>query len=120
VSGGTVAFENRGPEVGATITHPHGQIYAFEFVPELPLRELRRGTRFAEPGERMAAAAGDWRARVPRYVAAGELGFGVYFNPIAPEEAARALREAGSTTRTSTRAGREGSASERKSRTAPA
>jgi UDPglucose--hexose-1-phosphate uridylyltransferase len=36
-----------------------------------------------------------WRARgVPRYIAAGELGSGVYFNPIAPEDAARALREA--------------------------
>jgi UDPglucose--hexose-1-phosphate uridylyltransferase len=36
-----------------------------------------------------------WRAAgVPRYVAAGELGSGVYFNPVVPEEAARALREA--------------------------
>jgi UDPglucose--hexose-1-phosphate uridylyltransferase len=26
-------FENRGPAVGATITHPHGQIYAFDHVP---------------------------------------------------------------------------------------
>jgi galactose-1-phosphate uridylyltransferase len=30
---------------------------------------------------------------VPRFVAAGELGSGVYFNPIAPEEAAESLRE---------------------------
>ena len=36
-----------------------------------------------------------WRAPgVARYVAAGELGSGVYFNPVVPEEAARALREA--------------------------
>lgn len=28
-------FENRGGEVGATIPHPHGQIYAFGFVPPL-------------------------------------------------------------------------------------
>jgi UDPglucose--hexose-1-phosphate uridylyltransferase len=36
-----------------------------------------------------------WRAPgVPRYVAAGELGSGVWFNPVAPEAAARALREA--------------------------
>jgi len=27
-------FENRGREVGATIDHPHGQIYAFDHVPE--------------------------------------------------------------------------------------
>ena len=26
-------FENRGAEVGATISHPHGQIYAFDHVP---------------------------------------------------------------------------------------
>jgi UDPglucose--hexose-1-phosphate uridylyltransferase len=36
-----------------------------------------------------------WRAPgVPRYVAAGELGSGVFFNPVAPEAAARALRDA--------------------------
>lgn len=27
-------FENRGAEVGATISHPHGQIYAFDHVPK--------------------------------------------------------------------------------------
>ena len=27
-----LVFENRGPDVGATIPHPHGQIYAFPFV----------------------------------------------------------------------------------------
>jgi hypothetical protein len=31
---------------------------------------------------------------VPRYVAAGELGSGVFFNPVAPDDAARALRDA--------------------------
>jgi UDPglucose--hexose-1-phosphate uridylyltransferase len=36
-----------------------------------------------------------WRApRVLRYVAAGELGSGVYFNPVDPEAAAQALRDA--------------------------
>jgi UDPglucose--hexose-1-phosphate uridylyltransferase len=33
-------FENRGTEVGVTLQHPHGQIYAFPFVPPLPAREL--------------------------------------------------------------------------------
>jgi UDPglucose--hexose-1-phosphate uridylyltransferase len=28
-----LVFENRGASVGATISHPHGQIYAFPFVP---------------------------------------------------------------------------------------
>jgi galactose-1-phosphate uridylyltransferase len=31
---------------------------------------------------------------VPRYVAAGELGSGVYFNPVPPELAAESLRSA--------------------------
>lgn len=26
-------FENRGPEVGVTMPHPHGQIYAFPYIP---------------------------------------------------------------------------------------
>jgi len=33
-------FENRGVEVGVTLHHPHGQIYAYSFVPPLPAREL--------------------------------------------------------------------------------
>ena len=53
-----LVFENRGAEVGATITHPHGQIYAFDFVPAVPLRELERGRPFDEPGR---AARGDER-----------------------------------------------------------
>jgi UDPglucose--hexose-1-phosphate uridylyltransferase len=27
------AFENRGEEVGVTLTHPHGQIYAYSYIP---------------------------------------------------------------------------------------
>jgi UDPglucose--hexose-1-phosphate uridylyltransferase len=174
-----LVFENRGAEVGATIAHPHGQIYAFDFVPEAPLRELTRGSPFTEPGDRLVSSSPGWRAWVPeapvfpyalllvpddpvpdlpsldgdgrdglarllvdvlerldrlfdaqtpymlwvhqrpfdggawpsarlhveivspwraafvtRYVAAGELGSGVYFNPVAPDDAARALRDA--------------------------
>ena len=33
-------FENRGREVGATIDHPHCQIYAFEHVPQRTLQRL--------------------------------------------------------------------------------
>jgi UDPglucose--hexose-1-phosphate uridylyltransferase len=33
-------FENRGAEVGVTLHHPHGQIYAFPFVPPVAVREL--------------------------------------------------------------------------------
>lgn len=31
-------FENRGPEVGVTLHHPHGQIYAYPQVPPVPAR----------------------------------------------------------------------------------
>jgi UDPglucose--hexose-1-phosphate uridylyltransferase len=33
-------FENRGVEVGVTLPHPHGQIYAYPFVPPVAAREL--------------------------------------------------------------------------------
>jgi UDPglucose--hexose-1-phosphate uridylyltransferase len=35
-------FENRGVEVGVTLQHPHGQIYAYPFVPPVAARELER------------------------------------------------------------------------------
>ena len=35
-------FENRGVEVGVTLQHPHGQIYAYPFVPALCARELEQ------------------------------------------------------------------------------
>jgi UDPglucose--hexose-1-phosphate uridylyltransferase len=31
-------FENKGVEVGVTLHHPHGQIYAYPFVPPVPTR----------------------------------------------------------------------------------
>jgi UDPglucose--hexose-1-phosphate uridylyltransferase len=33
-------FENRGVEVGVTLHHPHGQIYAYPFVPPVVQRQL--------------------------------------------------------------------------------
>ena len=38
-------FENRGEQVGVTLHHPHGQIYAYPFVPPVPATELRRQTK---------------------------------------------------------------------------
>jgi UDPglucose--hexose-1-phosphate uridylyltransferase len=32
-------FENRGVEIGVTLHHPHGQIYAYPFIPPIPARE---------------------------------------------------------------------------------
>jgi UDPglucose--hexose-1-phosphate uridylyltransferase len=173
-----LVFENRGASVGATIPHPHGQIYAFDFVPDLPRRELELGDTFDDSGDRLVADTPGWRAwvpeapifpyalrlvpdtpvpdlpslddagrdglasllvdvlerldrvfgaqtpymmwihqrpfdggnwplaqlhveivspwraaGVPRYIAAGELGSGVFFNPVRPDAAAEALRQ---------------------------
>ena len=41
-------FENRGEEVGVTLNHPHGQIYAYPFVPPIPARELEESARHRE------------------------------------------------------------------------
>jgi UDPglucose--hexose-1-phosphate uridylyltransferase len=179
-------FENRGPEVGATIAHPHGQLYAFPDVPDAARRELDHGgdggcplCHLEAPGERLVHEGAGWVTEVPvaaqwpfelllrptdhvvdlpaagpaghrglgaalvdglarldrlfdapmpymlwvhqrptdggswpaahlhvhvapllrsagtpRFVAAGELGSGMYFNPVAPEDAAARLREA--------------------------
>jgi UDPglucose--hexose-1-phosphate uridylyltransferase len=175
--GYVLVFENRGAAVGATIDHPHGQIYAFAEVPDAPARELDGPCALCDDdvGGRLVTAVGGWRAYVPaaaewpyelrlapahhagsladtdrgalaavlvdalarldrlfapdpmpymlwihqrptdggawptahvhvhiaplfrspgtpRFVAAGELGSGVYFNPVAPEDAATHLR----------------------------
>ena len=57
-----LVFENRGPEVGATIAHPHGQIYGFHSVPPAAMAELGEGQGEAglgpeAPGDRLVAAA---------------------------------------------------------------
>jgi UDPglucose--hexose-1-phosphate uridylyltransferase len=41
-------FENRGVEVGVTLHHPHGQIYAYPFVPPLAARELSQQRAYFE------------------------------------------------------------------------
>ena len=35
-------FENRGQKAGATIAHPHGQIYAYPYIPARIAREMPR------------------------------------------------------------------------------
>jgi UDPglucose--hexose-1-phosphate uridylyltransferase len=177
-----LVFENRGAAVGATIPHPHGQIYAYDEIPPVPARELaaagcplctppaddlvvhdsggwrtsvpaaadwpygllvapeahlpdlpavddagrdglaealidafgRLDRLFAAPMPYMAwfhqrpTDGGDWPAAhvhlhvapllrspgTPRYVAAAEVGGGIFFNPVRPEDAAAALRDA--------------------------
>ena len=173
-----LVFENRGAEVGATIAHPHGQIYAFDAVPPAPATERDlMADRPARQDDRHVSSVGAWSAwtarastwpidlriagdeaapdlpsldpqsrddlagllvdvagridglydkplpymlwfhqrpfdgrewhgpplhahlvspwrddGVARFVAAGELGSGVFFNPVPPEVAAAALR----------------------------
>jgi UDPglucose--hexose-1-phosphate uridylyltransferase len=41
-------FENAGEAVGVTMPHPHGQIYAFPFVPPRVERELKSGGSYAK------------------------------------------------------------------------
>jgi UDPglucose--hexose-1-phosphate uridylyltransferase len=45
-------FENRGVEVGVTLHHPHGQIYAYPFVPPIAERELGRQRAYFEQNGR--------------------------------------------------------------------
>lgn len=69
-----LVFENRGAAVGATIPHPHGQIYAFPEVPPVPRRELSQyncatcaelsgvGRWGASQKSRCVAKVGGWQA----------------------------------------------------------
>jgi len=64
-------FENRGPEVGATIDHPHGQIYAYPEVPPVARRELETaaaggcGLCRDEEAELVVVDRGDWVVACP-------------------------------------------------------
>ena len=61
-----LVFENRGAEVGATIAHPHGQIYAFDHVPRTPATEGDVLADRVEQGEdRFVASVDGWRGWVP-------------------------------------------------------
>jgi UDPglucose--hexose-1-phosphate uridylyltransferase len=61
-----LVFENRGAEVGATIAHPHGQIYAYDHVPARQARRLAGGWQpDKDPDERLVLTHGDWVVWVP-------------------------------------------------------
>lgn len=81
-----LVFENRGAEVGATVAHPHGQIYAFDEVPPVALRELEVEGSCPlcdeEPDDRLVATAGGWRAWVPE---AATWPYGLVLAPAAHE-----------------------------------
>ena len=57
-----IVFENRGAEIGATISHPHGQIYAFDHVPPRPARMIAAGWEpEASAGELLILEIDGWR-----------------------------------------------------------
>ena len=69
-------FENRGPEVGATIHPPHGQIYAFGHIPPVQRREAEVAAEHGcpvcaalatdlEEDARVVHAGAEWIAEVP-------------------------------------------------------
>lgn len=71
-----LVFENRGAAVGATIHHPHGQIYGYPFVPPTPAREMPGAAGADCPvcaelasettdGRRIVYDDGNWVAWVP-------------------------------------------------------
>lgn len=66
-------FENHGAEVGATMPHPHGQIYAFTHVPPFVAQRLgaaRRHRRFA--GTCLHCETAEQEAAGPRVIEASE------------------------------------------------
>lgn len=87
-------FENRGAEIGVTLAHPHGQIYAYPFVPPRTERLLAAERRHVEQtgrhlsddilaaeradGRRIVAENDAWTAFVP---AAARWPFEVHLYP---------------------------------------
>ena len=53
----TMPFESRGREVGVTLDHPHGQIYAFPFVPQVQ----QRATKAYDDGFALHHHLKNWR-----------------------------------------------------------
>lgn len=68
-------FENRGEEIGVTLRHPHGQIYAYPFVPPRTRQMLAAVRRHAERtgGDLFAELLAAEREAGTRVVAVNEL-----------------------------------------------
>lgn len=87
-------FENRGEEIGVTLAHPHGQIYAYPFVTPRTDRMLSQARKYADrtganlfadvltgekaTGERIVTTGEYWTAFVP---AAARWPFEVHLAP---------------------------------------
>jgi UDPglucose--hexose-1-phosphate uridylyltransferase len=73
-------FENKGEEVGVTLHHPHGQVYALPFVPPFAGAELAAsGRHLAEKGECLHCSELAAETSGPRVV--HETGTNVAFVP---------------------------------------
>lgn len=78
-----LVFENRGSDVGVTLHHPHGQIYAYPFIPPKPMRALESARRFrARQGRCLFCAVLDAELDDERRIVAETAGF-VAFVPSA-------------------------------------
>ncbi|KNC19655.1 galactose-1-phosphate uridylyltransferase [Arthrobacter sp. RIT-PI-e] len=70
-------FENRGADIGVTLLHPHGQIYAYPFVPPRAAALAQRAAAFFEAsgGRRtlLGSALASERSAGERMVVEGEL-----------------------------------------------
>lgn len=60
-----LVFENRGSEVGATIAHPHCQIYAYDHVPTRPATMFANGWHPDVTEPRLVSEHGSWVTYVP-------------------------------------------------------
>jgi UDPglucose--hexose-1-phosphate uridylyltransferase len=74
-------FENKGAAIGVTLSHPHGQIYAYPFVPPIVAREVARAAEYRvshggclfcavrdaerDDGRRVLASEEGWVAYIP-------------------------------------------------------
>lgn len=72
-------FENKGAAIGVTLTHPHGQIYAYPFVPPVFARELARAAAYRdEHGGCLLCAVRDREVKDERRLIAREDGWVAY------------------------------------------
>jgi UDPglucose--hexose-1-phosphate uridylyltransferase len=59
-----LAFENRGVDAGATLSHPHGQVYAFDHLPPVALRKVAAHRLYRDrEGDCLGCAVADGDAR---------------------------------------------------------
>jgi UDPglucose--hexose-1-phosphate uridylyltransferase len=74
-------FENRGEEIGVTLSHPHGQIYGYPFIPPRFFNAVQNAVRYRErtgdclqcvlleaeldDGKRVVSTTDHWVAYVP-------------------------------------------------------